>query len=196
MIENISTPCGSGYFQPPPLIDLPENLPEGADYKPYLFELIHRHGRPVFNKWLSDRCLKYEQELNRVFNGYGIGETPSNQREFEMFQKYFDFVKRVNPSQKNVKNLPFLNEYLYGDSGRYGKPPHYDHLNNWKGEFRLFRENLLNGKISKADFDEIYFLYEKELYEGIGFPSATLTVSIPKTAKAQNRQLKRVGLYA
>lgn len=66
----------------------------------------------------------------------------------------------------------------------------------WWDEMALFRESLLNGEITLSEFFEIYRCYEWSLYDGVCFPVATLTGSMPKTAKAQNRQLKRVALYA
>ena len=128
MIENVTTPCGSGYFQPPPLIDLPLNLPEGADYKPYLFELIHRHGRAVFDNWVDDRVGGwrefvnghveyvggYRQEFEALFKKCRTGWAPSNQREFELYQKYPDFVGKAFPGQSDIKGVPYTSEFLTG----------------------------------------------------------------------------------
>ena len=101
MIVNITTSSSSAPFQPPPLIDLPKNLPNEVNYKPYLSdkpylsELIHRNGKYYFDEWYRERSAGYQQGAERFFANYKAGRAPSNQRELEVFQKYLDFLKKA-----------------------------------------------------------------------------------------------------
>ena len=194
MNVTVTTSSSSAYFQPPPLIDLPEDIPEGADYTTFVKRLVDSYGDRSYRDWYFKKSFDYARRLKKIIDNFNQGEPISTKEEVNVVSRYLDYLDKCELPESSRHYM--RDEWLYG----YQRPSvANDFRKRHKGVWGEYMEDLMRFKkpLSKKDFEEIFLLYKKPLDQGMrfDFPSATLSASTPKTAQEQNRQLEQVALY-